>query len=144
MSRPLDSTPASPEQPTLFHGSLDFEFELRNELSVAIEKSGLNRQKIAERMTDLAASRVTVAMLNAWTAPTRTKWQFPLRLAPAFDAATGGGRILALLARKAGRVALTPAESLDAELGAITRQELELQARRAEVLAAIGRARSGR
>jgi hypothetical protein len=139
------AAPAASEfQPTLFHGSLNFDYELRNELGRAIEDAKMPRRDIALRMADLTASRVTEAMLDAWTAPSRVKWNLPVRLAVAFDSVTNSSCILELLARKAGRKVITPAEALDSELGQLARQEAEIHRRRAALLAALQVTRAAR
>jgi hypothetical protein len=135
-------TAASLAQPTLFHGSLNFDFELRDALSKAIESSALSRVQIAARMADLSASKVSEAMIDSWTAPSRGKWNFPVRLALAFDVVTDSTCVLELLARREGRKVLTTEEALDAELGALARQEAEITRRRTDLLAAISAARA--
>jgi hypothetical protein len=136
--------PAASEQPTLFHGSLNYDFELRFALTTAINSSGLTRGEIARRMSDYAGSSVSKTTVDAWTAPSRDKWNIPVRLAVAFDVATNGTRILDLLAAKHGRTVLSPKEALDAELGSLARQEADIQQRRTDLLAAIETTRGRR
>lgn len=134
-SRP--TPPVASPPPTLFHGSLNFDYQLRNELSLAIGKSELSRKEIAERMSDLSATRVNKTHLDSWTAPSRVEWNMPVRVAVAFDVATGSTRVLDLLAKMHGRTVLLPREVLDAELGALAREEAAIQQRRAEILSAM-------
>lgn len=86
-------------------GSLDIALELRNALSNAIRSCGLSRAQIAARMTDLiwgdaGDGEITKAQLDAWTAPSRADWRFPLEYLPAFIQATGSIDLLKLLAEK--------------------------------------------
>lgn len=132
---PQHNGASAPAEPSLFHGTLNFDFELRNALSAAIARSPLDRATIARRMADLSASTVSEAMIDSWTAPSRGKWNFPVRLAMAFDVATSSTCVLDLLAQKHGRKVLDASEAIDAELGALQREEQRIQRRRAELLA---------
>lgn len=124
----------SATQLSLYHGALDFDRELRHAMTAAVKISPDSRALIAARMSDLTATRVTEAMIDAWTAPSRDRWNLPARLAPAFDIATGGTFVLQLLARKENHAVLSADDAVLAELGRIQQMESELRSRRHELL----------
>lgn len=125
-------------------GSLNFDAELRALLSEAIASSGKSREEIAARMERLLGSDpnypVSRATLDAWTAPSRTDWRFPLLYLPAFIIATGAHELLEAIARRCGRLVVTDEERDDIELGRVTKQLHQLQARARELKTRRGRA----
>lgn len=102
-------------------GSLLFDAEFRAALAKAIADSGKPRETIAIEMEQLLGSDpdypISRALLDAWTAPSRTTHRFPAIYLPAFVRATGAGWIFDVIVGKSGRRAITPVESAHAELG---------------------------
>jgi hypothetical protein len=110
------ATPAS--------GSLQFDSEWRAALNRAIEECGFGRGNIAIEMERLLGNDpdypVSVALINAWTAASKTDYRFPLIYLPAFVRATGADWLLDVLAGKCGRVTLTADEQRLVEIGRLT------------------------
>ena len=117
-------------------GSLNVALELRNALSEAIRDCGLSRALIAATMTDLiwgdaGEGEITKAQLDAWTAPSRGEWRFPLEYLPAFVQATGAVELLKLLAGKVGCFVLPSEQVKVMELAVLkVRREQLAQAER--------------
>ncbi len=108
-----------PEPPATAPASLNIAAELRAQLARAIKECPKSRPQIAAEMTELLwgdaagdAGEVTVHMLNAWTAPSREEWRFPLEFLPAFVAATGAVDVLDRIAAKCGCKILVGEEAL--------------------------------
>lgn len=64
-------------------GSLNVCVEFRNGLARAVKESPLSRAEIAARMTDLVFGDagdgdISKTQIDAWTAPSREAWRFPL------------------------------------------------------------------
>lgn len=70
-------------------GSLNDASIVRAGLVEAIRKSGKSREQIAEDMSRLTGTEVTVRRLNAFTAESREDYRFPSELSRAFCVATG-------------------------------------------------------
>jgi hypothetical protein len=118
-------------------GSLNWDGELRAALSEAIKNSGRNRAEIAAAMEEALGADphypVSVSTLDAWTAPSRTDWRFPLLYLPAFIEATGATWVLGRLAAKSGHQVVTGEAAIGAELGAVLAQQDELRTREREL-----------
>lgn len=98
----------------------------------AMRDSGLNREDIASRMTELLGAEVSVHMLNAYSSPEREAHKVSLERAIAFDIATGGQALLQLYARLLGGRAFLGRDAMLAELGRaeVLRDELNGQIKR--------------
>jgi hypothetical protein len=107
-------------------GSLQFDAEWRAALNKAIDECGFGRGNIAIEMERLLGGDpsypVSVALLNAWTAPSKTDYRFPLTYLPAFIRATGATWLLDVLAGKCGCVTLTGEEQHLVEIGRLQRR----------------------
>lgn len=114
-------------------GSLNWDAELRAALSEAIKNSKKSRAEIAAAMEDALGADpnypVSVSTLDAWTAPSRTDWRFPLLYLPAFIEATGATWLLARLAAKSGHQVVTGEAAIGAELGAVLAEQDRLKER---------------
>lgn len=121
------------DRPSLPGGSLDYEAELRATLRKAITQSRKTRQRIAAEMAALVDRHISEAMLDAWTAPTRSKWRFPFECAAAFEVATDSTCLIELLARKRGLHVINEEGRLHLELGRIKRLRAELEQEEAKV-----------
>lgn len=119
-------------------GSLNFDRELRAAMGDATAASGKSRKAIAEEMEELLGSDpdypVSRALLDAWTAPSRTDWRFPLIYLPAFIQATGADWLLDRLAQRCGRVVISGEEARDIEIGQIKRRMTADQQRLRDLL----------
>lgn len=83
-------------------GSLNDAALIRATVTEAIRKSGKTRETIAEDMSRLTGTEVTVRRLNAFTAESREDYRFPSELIRAFCIATGNDGLLRNLAQLAG------------------------------------------
>jgi transcriptional regulator with XRE-family HTH domain len=108
----------------------DLCFVLAAAIETARQQHGLTRARIAERMSELTRSAISRAMLDAWTAPSRKGYRFPLELLPAFECATHSLAVTTWLANARGCRLLTPADVVDAELGKLDREAAMLKEKR--------------
>ncbi len=81
--------------------------------------------------------RVTKAILDAFTAPSRGDWKFPLLYLPAFIKATGAVWLLDLIAEKCGCKMLVGEEALLAKWGALELQEQRIRTEKARLRKAL-------
>jgi hypothetical protein len=106
--------------------SLDLSKELRNLLSDALKKTTKTRFEVAARMSELTGHEISKAMLDAWTAESRSPWRFPLEYATAFEIGCDSYCLTELLARKRGCRVYAGDEVRQAEIGRIESQMDEL------------------
>lgn len=118
-------------------GSCACSIEIAHTMSEALDKcreAGVDRERIADRMSYLLGDKVSVSMLNAYSAPSRETHQINVERAIAFDAAvrtvTGTRALLHLQARHAGERVVSQEEAAHIELGRIFLQERELRERK--------------
>jgi hypothetical protein len=128
-----------PQPPAPVPGSMDYDTELRNVLSLAIKESPFSRHEIAARMSDLTGADISVHMLNSWTAESHENHRFPFAFAAAFEVAAESKSLQLLLARKRGSLVLMGQEAMDAELGLIRRNMAELRRRETALMKKVGR-----
>lgn len=126
-------------------GSLNFDREWRAALNQAIEECGFGRGNIAIEMERLLGNDpdypVSVAMLNAWTAASKTDYRFPLTYLPAFIRATGAIWLIDVIAGKCGRVTLTNDEQQLVEIGRLQVRQRSDARRLKHLLGQTGRQR---
>jgi hypothetical protein len=84
---------------------------VRAALIEAIRKSGMTRESLAEEMSRLTGTEVTVRRLNAFTAESREDYRFPVELARAFCIATRDFALLERIAELSGLRLIGPAEA---------------------------------
>ena len=119
-------------------GSVACSIEIAHTMSDALDKcrvAGVDRTKVAERMSWLLGDQeVSVAMLNAYTAASRTTHQINVERAIAFDSAVHGAigkrPLLHLQASHAKEHLVSQDEFALIELGRIYLQQRELSERR--------------
>lgn len=133
-----------PDAPSRAPASLNIAAELRAGIAQAIKECPKSRPQIAAEMTELLwgdaageEGEVTVHMLNAWTAPSRTEWRFPLEYLPAFVVATGGIAVLDRIATKCGCKILVGEEGLVIKLAISLAQERKWAATRSALQKAV-------
>ncbi|MBI3452365.1 MAG: hypothetical protein HY057_05940 [Rhodospirillales bacterium] len=118
-------------------GAFDFDLELRGALSDAIAGSGKRRDQIAAEMERLLGGDpdypVSRALIDAWTAPSRTGHRFPALYLPVFIEVTGAGWLLDRLARKCGRIVIAGEQARHVERGEVEAEIERLQARRRQL-----------
>lgn len=115
-----------PRPPAPTGGSLQYTTELRHVLSEALKKTPKSRYEIAARMSELTGEDISKAMLDAWTAESKTAWRFPFEYAASFEAACETTCLQELLARKRGCAVLAGNDVLLAKLGRIKQSQAEL------------------
>lgn len=123
---------AQPRPPTVESGAMNVSVELRNALARALKECPLSRTEVACRMTDLlfgdvGEGEVSKSQLDAWTAPSKGDWRFPLEYLPAFVQVTGAVGLLDWVAGKCGCRVLQGEQALLVELGAIMLHERRLK-----------------
>lgn len=117
--RPVEPTPAS----------MDYSKEIRHLLSAALKQTVKSRHEVCARMSELVGGDISVSMLNAWTAESRSPWRFPLEYAAAFEVACETYCITEFLARKRGCKIYAGDEVRQAEIGRLESQMGELAAK---------------
>ena len=122
----------APETPAF--GSLKLDRELCAAMAAAIKECPLSRAEIAARMSDLTGDPVSEHMLNKWTSTSSEGWRFPAEYLPAFEEATASDLVLELIARKRGRLVMSPKEGRDAEIGRTQREIRAMQKRLREMI----------
>ena len=130
-----------PSEPTLNGGSLNYAAELRCALSEALKKSPKSRFEIAARMSELTGQEISKAMLDSWTAESRSPWRFPFEYAAAFESACETTALQDLLARKRGRAVLSMEELLVAKLGLVKKQQSDLAEQEKAIRRHLGKKR---
>lgn len=125
-------------------GSMNFCAELRTALGRAIKECPKSRAIVAAEMTDLIfgdtageGAQITVDQLNAWTAPSRVEWRFPLEYLPAFVVVTNAYWLLEQIAERLGCRVLFGKEVELALVGAIQHERDRLQTRETEIKSRI-------
>lgn len=111
----FDDTPLP--APSIEPRSLSISREIAAAMSEAIRNSGMNREDIAARMTELLGAEVSVHMLNAYSSPEREAHKVSLERAIAFDLATGSDVLLQFYANRLGGRAFLGRDAMLAELG---------------------------
>jgi hypothetical protein len=126
----------APGEPT--PGSFDLDQQLRGWVRRAIKDSPLDREEIAAEMTRLVGlepdEAITKAQIDAWTAPSKTAWSFPVKYLSVFVRVTHAYWLLDKLASPCGCRVLVGEESLIAQAILLEHQEREAAERRAAVL----------
>lgn len=121
-----------PPAPSAETGSLSISREIAAIIGTAIAESGLAREVISERISALIAHKLTVQMLNAYSAASKGQHNISLERAIAFDLATGTFALLKYYAAKCGGRVFFGRDALLAELGKaeLLRDELNGQIKR--------------
>jgi hypothetical protein len=120
-------------------GSLTDAFEnSRALLSRLLRASRLSRAQICDRLSALVGRRLTVAQLNAWTAATNAN-RLPADVLVGLLHILGAYEPLDVLLAAVGRATAGPRRQDLAELGQLTLDQEDLDARRANVRRRLGR-----
>jgi hypothetical protein len=67
---------------------------VRNATKETLRRCRLSREEIADKMSLISGSRVSVHMLNSFVAPSKRGWRFPLEFAAALALITGDTQVL--------------------------------------------------
>lgn len=131
MPRPDSSQGSLFEPRPAAAGALNFDAQLRAAISDSIDRSRLPRQLIAEEMERLLGTDpdypVSKALIDAWTAPSRSGWRLPALYVPAFCAATEDDRVLRLIVGKSGAKLMD--DEAESELGRLEAEALQIRER---------------
>ena len=119
-------------------GCMDIDRRFRELISEGLRRCLLSRYQVAARMSELVGKEITKAMLDAWTAESKSEWRFPFEYAGAFEVACDTTCLQELLCRKRGSRILEGEEALLAELGRLDRDEQMVKARRQAIRKYLG------
>jgi len=108
-------------------GRLNIGAQIHATIKKAIKSVPKSRETIADEMTDLAGERVTVQMINNWTAESHPH-EMPGRFDPAFCIVTGDIELIRLKAEAAGVFTLPGPDALRAEIQKLDEEGRKLQA----------------
>jgi hypothetical protein len=122
-------------------GTFNDDSVVRSLLGDAIQKSAKSREQIADEMTGLTGKKISVRMLNDWTAESKEN-RWPLCYTRAFCAVMNDYRLLKYLADNSGLILVTPEDAELLELGRqyILRKEAERKFSELEISIARRRA----
>jgi hypothetical protein len=112
---------------------------VRQAISAAIRRCSRSREQIADEMTRLLGIRVTVAMLNDYSATAKRQHRWPAAWDRVFSSVTGDNELLTCRVRAAGLIVIGPTEWELLELGT----EYLRQKRAAEKLTRIEQSLKG-
>lgn len=114
-------------------GELAMGVQVRHQISELLKQSPLSRYEIASRMSELTGEEISKHSLDSWTAESRSGWRFPLEYLPALEVALESHAMTQWVGVVRGCKVLVGREAIDAEMGKIKKQQLEL-ARREKAL----------
>lgn len=97
-------------------GSASIIEPLQRALNLSIKQSNLSRHQIAGEMSHLVGVEITKAMIDAWTAASKTAWRMPAEYIPAFCLVTKNNAALDVINEAAGNFAIPGPEALRAEM----------------------------
>ena len=108
-------------------GRLNISAQINAATKVAIRNAPKSRESLADEMTELLGERVSVGMINNWTAESHPH-DMPGRYYAAFCVATGDIELIRIQAEAAGVFTLPGPDALRAEIQKLDEQTKELQA----------------
>ncbi|MDA8428903.1 MAG: hypothetical protein M0T70_06565 [Geobacteraceae bacterium] len=108
-------------------GRLNLTPQINAAIKGAIKNAPKSRETIADEMTDLTGERITVTMINNWTADSHPH-DMPRRFYAAFCVASGDIELIRIQAEAAGVFTLPGPDALRAEIQKLDEQTKELQA----------------
>jgi len=114
------------ERSALRPGRLNIAAQLNAATKNAIRKAPKSRESIADEMTELSGERVTVGMINNWTADSHPH-DMPGRFYSSFCMATNDIELIRIQAEAAGVFTLPGPDALRAEIQKLDEQSKELQ-----------------
>lgn len=108
-------------------GRLNISAQINAAIKNAISNVRKSRETIADKMTELSGERVTVGMINNWTADSHPH-DMPGRFYAAFCIATGDNELIRIQAEAVGIFTLPGPDALRAEIQKLDEKTKELQA----------------
>jgi hypothetical protein len=103
--------------------------KLQAAIKLAIKRAAKSRETIADDMTDLVGTDISVHQINNWTSESHPH-RMPAELLPAFCTATGSAEPLRVLAEAAGVFTLPGADALRAEVQKLREDEQKISRER--------------
>jgi hypothetical protein len=128
-----------PEESKPLAGSMNDAALLRAVLVRSIRQSNKSREQIAEEMSYLVGRKITVRMLNAFTAESKEDNRWHAELDRAFCYVTGSDELLRCRADLAGLTLITKEEAEILELGRQYLRRKEAEAEMARLEASVER-----
>ena len=110
-------------------GALAMGIQVRHQISEMLKESPLSRYEIAARMSELTGEEISKHSLDSWTAESRAGWRFPLEYLAALEVAMDTHALTIWNSAVRGCKTLVGREAIDAEMGKIKKQQLELSRR---------------
>jgi hypothetical protein len=108
-------------------GRLNLTAQINSAIKNAIRNAPKSRETIADEMTEYTGERITVQMINNWTADSHPH-DMPGRFYAAFCVATGDNELVRIQAEAVGVFTLPGPDALRAEIQKLDEQTKELQA----------------
>lgn len=125
-----------PAPASRMYGELALGAQVASRIAELLKSSPLSRTDVAARMSELTGADINKASLDSWTAESRHGWRFPLEYLPALEVAVDSHALTQWIGVIRGCKVMVGREALDAEMGKIKKQQLEL-ARREKALKKI-------
>lgn len=127
---------AGPQQPKLrrSEGALEgYERRVASAVARMMEMSGMSRQEIAVRLSQLLGENVSKTMLDAYASEARATHNISASRLFALTVVTEGHDVLDRLLREIGSALVVGEEIATLELGHLTAQERDLKRRRRQI-----------
>jgi hypothetical protein len=96
--------------------SLNLDQAVRGALGAAMKQTDRSRAQIADDISRLTGQKVTLRMLDDFTAESKSGYRFPAAWLAAFCVATRDSRVLQVIVEKCGYRVITPEEAMLIEL----------------------------
>lgn len=107
-------------------GRLNIACQINAAIKNAIRNAPKSRETIADEMTDLTGERITIGMINNWTAGSHPH-EMPGRFYAAFCVATGDNEVIRIQAEAAGVFTVPGPDALRAEIQKLDEESRKLQ-----------------
>jgi hypothetical protein len=114
-------------------GSCDDDAVVRGLITDSIKRSNKSRDAIAEEMSQLTGQKITLRMLNAYTAEAAERHRFPLSFARAFCVAVSDWLLLTFIAERAGFRLIDSRDAQVLEVGRAYLAQRKLSSRMSEM-----------
>jgi hypothetical protein len=108
-------------------GSMQCKDELQRAIDNAIRRSPLSRHQIAGEMSHLLDEEISKAMIDSWTAESKSDRHIPAEYLPAFCRVTGNQEPIEVLNQKADLIALQGPEALRSEIHQMREEATRVQ-----------------
>ena len=127
-----------PQQASRNYGELALGVQVAHRVAEMLKHSTLSRNEIAARMSELTGDDISKNSLDSWTAQSRVEWRFPLEYLPALEVALESHALTQWIGAIRGCKVMVGREALDAEMGKIKKQQMELARREKALMKILG------